>query len=77
MPLIHVQLAAGRSKETKQELLFAIAKAVEDTGVPKREIRVWISEFAEDEYVVAGELLTDRHARQHKDGHRDEPASAD
>ena len=64
MPLIHVQLAAGRTKETKQELIFAIAKAVEETGVPKREIRVWISEFAEDEYVVAGELLTDRHARQ-------------
>ncbi len=68
MPLIHVQLAAGRTKETKQELIFAISKAVEATGVPKREIRVWISEFAEDEYVVAGELLTDRHDRQRARG---------
>ena len=63
MPLIHVQMAAGRDKKTKQDLLFAIARAVEETGVPKREIRVWVTEFPEDEYVVQGELLTDLHQR--------------
>jgi 4-oxalocrotonate tautomerase family enzyme len=68
VPLIHVQMAAGRDKKTKQDLLFAIAKAVEETGVPKREIRVWITEFPEDEYVVQGELLTDLHERLDTEG---------
>ena len=64
MPLIQVNLAAGRTDEQKRALLTAITEAVESSiGAPRASIRVWISEFEPTEYMAAGELLADRQAK--------------
>lgn len=61
MPLIQVNMAAGRTDEQKRDLLEAITEAVQRSiNVPVGSIRVWISEFEPTEYMVAGILLADR-----------------
>jgi 4-oxalocrotonate tautomerase len=61
MPLIEVHLLEGRSEEQKKALLGAITQAVhESIGAPLPTIRVWIQEFSQKEYMVAGELAAER-----------------
>ena len=61
MPLIQVNLAAGRTDAQKRALLSAITDAVHTSiGAPLESIRVWLAEFEPTEYMQAGELLADR-----------------
>ena len=65
MPLIQINLAAGRTDDQKRALLQAVTDAVESSiGAPLESIRVWISEFEPTEYMAGGELLADRRAAQ-------------
>jgi 4-oxalocrotonate tautomerase len=65
MPLIQINLAAGRTDAQKRALLQAITDAVESSiGAPLESIRVWINEFEPTEYMAGGELLADRRAAQ-------------
>jgi 4-oxalocrotonate tautomerase len=65
MPLIQINLAAGRTAAQKRALLQAVTDAVESSiGAPLESIRVWISEFEPTEYMAGGELLADRQAAQ-------------
>ena len=60
MPFIQVHLAEGRSPEQKRALLLAISAAVESSiGAPAESIRVWISEFRREEFVVSGRIAAD------------------
>jgi 4-oxalocrotonate tautomerase len=60
MPFIQVHLAAGRSEEQKRALLLAISAAVQSSiGAPAESVRVWISEFRREEFVVAGRIASD------------------
>jgi 4-oxalocrotonate tautomerase len=61
VPLIQVNLAAGRTDEQKRALLSAITDAVHTSiDAPLDSIRVWIAEFEATEYMQGGELLADR-----------------
>jgi 4-oxalocrotonate tautomerase len=61
VPLIQVNLAAGRTDQQKRALLTAITDAVHTSiNAPLDSIRVWIAEFEPSEYMQAGELLADR-----------------
>jgi 4-oxalocrotonate tautomerase len=63
MPLIQVNLAAGRTDAQKRALLQAITAAVETSiGAPTDSIRVWINEFQPTEYMAGGVVLADRRA---------------
>jgi 4-oxalocrotonate tautomerase len=63
MPLIQVNLAAGRTDAQKRALLQAITDAVESSiGAPIDSIRVWINEFEPTEYMAGGVLLADLRA---------------
>lgn len=65
MPLIEVHIADGRTDEQKRALLEGITRTVQETlGSPLGSIRVWIDEFSPDDYMAAGELLTDKRARE-------------
>jgi 4-oxalocrotonate tautomerase len=65
MPLIQVNLAAGRTDAQKRALLQAITDAVESSiGAPVDSIRVWINEFEPTEYMAGGVMLADRRAAQ-------------
>jgi 4-oxalocrotonate tautomerase len=62
MPLIEVHLARGRTEQQKRALMEAITDAVHRSiDAPLPSIRVWIQEFAPDEFMAAGEVLADRH----------------
>jgi 4-oxalocrotonate tautomerase len=64
VPLIQVNLAAGRTDAQKRALLTAITDAVHTSiGAPLESIRVWLVEFEPTEYMQAGELLADIRAR--------------
>ena len=57
MPLVQINLLAGRTPEQKEALLRAVTDAVhESIGAPLPSIRVWINEMAKTDYMVAGEL---------------------
>jgi len=61
MPLIEIHLLKGRTDEQKKELLASVTRAVhESIGAPLPSIRVWIQEFSDREYMVAGELAAER-----------------
>lgn len=64
MPLVHVQMAAGRSPEMKTALLKALSQVVtERLDVPESNVRVWITEFEPEDYLAGGETLPERRAR--------------
>jgi len=55
MPLIEIHMLEGRTAEQKKALCAAITKAVQESiGAPVESIRVWIEEFAPQEYMAAG-----------------------
>jgi 4-oxalocrotonate tautomerase len=61
VPLIQVNMAAGRTDEQKRALLEAITEAVHRSiNAPVGSIRVWISEFEPTDYMAGGTLLADR-----------------
>ena len=61
MPLIEIHMLEGRSDEQKRAVLDAVTEAVrESLGAPLNTIRVWIQEFCPKEYMVAGQLYSDR-----------------
>ncbi len=61
MPLIEIHMLEGRSDEQKRAVLDAVTEAVRDSlGAPRNTIRVWIQEFSSKEYMVAGQLYSDK-----------------
>ncbi|MFC2158456.1 2-hydroxymuconate tautomerase [Acidobacteriota bacterium] len=61
MPLVEIHLLEGRSDKEKKELLQAVTKAIHTSiGAPLPTIRIWIQEFPPSEYMVAGELASER-----------------
>jgi 4-oxalocrotonate tautomerase len=63
VPLIQINMAAGRTDAQKRALLEAVTEAVQSSiGASLESIRVWISEFPPSEYMAGGVLLADRQA---------------
>jgi 4-oxalocrotonate tautomerase len=61
MPLIQVNMAAGRTDQEKKRLMEEITKAAEAAlGVSSSAVRVWINEFQATEFMAGGVLLADR-----------------
>jgi 4-oxalocrotonate tautomerase len=62
MPLIEIHMQEGRTDQQKRALLDAVTEAVRASlGAPLSSIRVWVQEFSPKDYMVAGELYTDKH----------------
>lgn len=56
MPIVHVGMIEGRSKEQKEGLIKDIVKAVEThTGAPKDAVTVIIDEIKKDNIATKGE----------------------
>jgi len=61
MPLVEIHMLEGRTDEQKKALLDGVTEAIRDTlGVPLTSIRVWIQEFSPKDFMIAGELYSDR-----------------
>ncbi len=55
MPIIHINLMAGRSKETKQALAEQLTKVVVDTlQVSPEKVRVLLHEVEQGQWFVGG-----------------------
>ena len=64
MPLVHIQMAEGRSAEQKRAVMAAITDAmVEQLGASRDSVRVWITEFPDTDFMAGGEVLADKRAR--------------
>jgi 4-oxalocrotonate tautomerase len=56
MPIITVNLIAGRTAETKRDLLRALTDAaVASLGVPRQTVRVLLTEIQPEHWAVGGE----------------------
>lgn len=61
MPLVQVHLIEGRTAEQKKRLLDAVTRAVQESiGAPLPSIRVWLHEFGAEDYMIGGELASER-----------------
>ena len=59
MPLIHVELVEGRTKEQKKQLGEAITKATVDiVKVPAEAVKVIFVDMKKDEFMEGGILRT-------------------
>lgn len=60
MPLVHIELIAGRSQEQLKQLCADVTAAVvKDTGAPAEHVHVILNEMAKDRYAVGGVLKSD------------------
>ena len=61
MPIIHVELVEGRTKEQKKQLGEAITKAtVEIVKVPAEAVKVIFVDMKKDEFMEGGILRSER-----------------
>lgn len=61
VPMIHVELVEGRTKEQKKELASAITKATVDIiGVPVEAVKVMFVDLKADEFMEGGVLRSER-----------------
>lgn len=61
MPMIHVELVEGRTKEQKKKLAEAITKATVDiVGVPIEAVKVMFVDLKKDEFMEGGILRSER-----------------
>ncbi len=70
MPLVHVQMASGRTADQKRALMAAITDAVTtELGTARESVRVWITEFPSTDFMAGGEVLADKQARRAREQH--------
>lgn len=61
MPIIHVELVEGRTKEQKKALGQAITAAtVEHIGVPQEAVKIIFVDMKKDEFMEGGVLRSER-----------------
>lgn len=61
MPIIHVQLLAGRSPELKRELIRELTDATERAlGSERESIRVLLTEVAAEDWAIGGTPISER-----------------
>ncbi len=64
MPIIKVEMFAGRTLEQKRELGRSLTDAfIEAAGGKRESVHVIFTEVAKEDWSVAGELCSDREAR--------------
>ena len=55
MPLVQISMLEGRTPEQKKALLAAVTDAVHTSiGAALPSIRVWVQEFAPEDYMAEG-----------------------
>jgi len=63
MPIVHIDLIAGRSQEQLKNLVKDVTAAVsKNTGAPAEHIHIILSEMQENRYSVGGVLKSDEKA---------------
>lgn len=60
MPLVKIDLIAGRSREQLRQMCADVTEAIsKNTGAPKEHIHIVLNEMAPEHYAVGGVLKAD------------------
>ncbi|MCC6011134.1 MAG: tautomerase family protein [Desulfurococcaceae archaeon] len=60
MPIVHVYMWSGLSKETKARIVKNITRVFEDLGTPAHAVEVIIHETPRENWALGGELASEK-----------------
>ena len=61
MPIVQIEMKAGRTVEQKRELAAKVTQAIVDSiAVPAESVTIVIRDMAKENYAVAGKLDYDK-----------------
>jgi len=60
MPIVHVYMWSGASRETKEKIIKGITKVFEELGIPRQAVEVVIHEVPRENWGVGGELASEK-----------------
>uniref|UniRef100_A0A7C5YY76 4-oxalocrotonate tautomerase n=1 Tax=Ignisphaera aggregans TaxID=334771 RepID=A0A7C5YY76_9CREN len=60
MPVVHVYMWSGLSKEAKVKIAKGITKVFEDIGIPTQVVEVIIHEISKENWAIGGELASEK-----------------
>lgn len=60
MPIVHVYMWSGVSKEAKESIVKGITKVFEDIGIPRHAVEIIIHEVPKENWGIGGELASER-----------------
>lgn len=64
MPIIEMHLVEGRTSEQKRDMARAVTNALNDLGVKRESIRIFITEHKNEEFYAGGITIEERRAAQ-------------
>ncbi|NVY95831.1 4-oxalocrotonate tautomerase [Lactobacillus sp. DCY120] len=60
MPLVHIELIAGRKPEQLKQMVADVTQAImKNTGAPAEHVHIVLNEMQPDHYSVGGVLKSD------------------
>jgi 4-oxalocrotonate tautomerase len=60
MPIVHVYMWSGVSREAKEKIIKGITKVFEELGIPGHAVEVVILEVPKENWGVGGELASEK-----------------
>jgi 4-oxalocrotonate tautomerase len=60
MPIVHVYVWSGMSREAKEKIIKGITKVFEELGIPRQAVEVVIHEVPKENWGVGGELASEK-----------------
>ena len=60
MPIVHVYMWSGVSREAKEKMIKGITKVFEELGIPGHAVEVVILEVPKENWEVGGELASEK-----------------
>jgi 4-oxalocrotonate tautomerase len=60
MPIVHVYMWSGVSRETKVRIIKGITKVFEELGIPRQAVEVVIHEVPKENWGIGGELASEK-----------------
>jgi len=60
MPIVHVYMWSGVSRETKEKIIKGITKVFEELGIPGHTVEVVIHEVSKENWGVGGEQASEK-----------------
>jgi 4-oxalocrotonate tautomerase len=60
MPIVHVYMWSGVSREAKEKIIKGITRVFEELGIPGHAVEVVILEVPKENWGVGGELASEK-----------------
>jgi 4-oxalocrotonate tautomerase len=60
MPIVHVYMWSGVSREAKEKIIKGITRVFEELGIPGQAVEVVIHEVPKENWGVGGELASEK-----------------